>query len=162
MCLNCLLQEEMEKSDMMYPLGGSLFAYVKTRKGVVNIHLRHFAAPVHTKGGRLIATQKGVTMDAKALQRLINVQKKLKSDFQQQTEAVKSSSSPNQPKPTYSPAVTMVAATEQEFLSRGAGGGGGGGGEEGSYLQQLPESAPFYHTPHVSPSTNQPHLHKSL
>ena len=117
-----------EPTLMKYPLGESLFAYVKTRKGGVKIHLRHFATPINTKGGRLVSTQKGVTMDLKALQRLVRVQKNLKADYQQQVERLSRSPKETCPKPTYSSA------------------------ESGSFLQQAPEAAPNYFNPFAPPS----------
>eukprot|EP00916_Digyalum_oweni_P018075 GHVL01030368.1.p1 GENE.GHVL01030368.1~~GHVL01030368.1.p1 ORF type:complete len:164 (+),score=19.49 GHVL01030368.1:130-621(+) len=71
-----------------YPLGGSLFASVKTWRGAVKIHIRHYAVPTRTKGGRVVPTQRGVTLDLKKFQKLLRVQKKLKEDFHQQVSSL--------------------------------------------------------------------------
>ena len=80
----------MEESgkDMRYPLGGSLYAYVKTRKKCVSVHLRHFTEPKHTKGGKLVPSVKGLKMDLKTLNRLFRVKKQLTQEYQRQLNAV--------------------------------------------------------------------------
>ena len=80
----------MEESgkDMRYPLGGSLYAYVKTRKKCVSVHLRHFTEPKHTKGGKLVPSVKGLKMDLKTLNRLFRVKKQLTEEYQRQLNAV--------------------------------------------------------------------------
>lgn len=73
-----------ERNTMLHPLGGSLFAYVKTRQKEVKIHIRHYAEPTNTKGGRVVPTNKGVTMDYKCFQRLFKMKKNLKEEFDRQ------------------------------------------------------------------------------
>ena len=77
---------------MMYPLGEDLYAYVKTRKGCVKIHVRHFAEPKDTKGGKVMPTVKGVTMDLKKMNRLFKVKKHITEEFKTQQSVLPSQS----------------------------------------------------------------------
>ena len=69
---------------MLYSLGRDIFACVKTRGGEVKIHIRHYADPTNTKGGRVVPTQKGVALELKEFfVRLSKVQKNLAEDYNQ-------------------------------------------------------------------------------
>ena len=74
----------MTDQPTLYPLGGSLYASVKTWRRSVKIHIRHHTAPTNTKGGRVVPTQRGVTLDLKAFQRLLKVKNKLCQEYNQQ------------------------------------------------------------------------------
>lgn len=82
-------------NSALHPLGGSIFAYVKTRKEDVKIHIRHYAVPTNTMGGRVVPTGKGVTLDLKAFQRLVKIQKKLKDEYEQQSSHLMSAKDKN-------------------------------------------------------------------
>ncbi|PVD33432.1 hypothetical protein C0Q70_04688 [Pomacea canaliculata] len=77
---------DQNASSTMYPLGKDVFASVRTWKGIVKIHVRHYTAPINGKEGRRLPTQKGVAMDAQQFQNLLRVHKKLTTDYRRQTE----------------------------------------------------------------------------
>ena len=72
----------------LYPLGKNIFASVRTRKGEVKIHIRHYAVATNVKGGRVVPTQKGVSLDLKEFLRLLKIQKTLSKDYNQQMSAL--------------------------------------------------------------------------
>ena len=82
-----------QQPTMLYPLGRDIFACVKTRGGEVKIHIRHYADPTNTKGGRVVPTQKGVALELKEFfffffVRLSKVQKNLAEDYNQQMSSL--------------------------------------------------------------------------
>lgn len=77
---------DQNASSTMYPLGKDVFASVRTWKGIVKIHVRHYTAPINGKEGRRLPTQKGVAMDSQQFQNLLRVHKKLATDYRRQTE----------------------------------------------------------------------------
>lgn len=82
-----------KQASTLYPLGGNIFATVKTWRHSVKIHIRHYTAPTNTKGGRVIPTQRGVALDLKAFERMIKARKRLKMDFNTQVFALSASES---------------------------------------------------------------------
>ena len=65
-----------------------MFASVSTRKQQAQIVIRHYKKPTETKGGRVVPTQKCVSLDLKSFQRLVYIQKKLVEDYHQQTTSL--------------------------------------------------------------------------
>ena len=72
-------------SPTMIPLGSGLYATVKTWRKTVKIHIRHFVEPVNTKGGRMVPTQKGVTLHMLEFQRLLKACSLLVAEYNKQT-----------------------------------------------------------------------------
>ena len=70
--------------EKLYPLGQNVFAYVKTRKRGVKIHIREYGQPTNVKGGRVRPTRKGIALGLNQFQRLFHVQKRLAQDFDSQ------------------------------------------------------------------------------
>ena len=83
---------EQATNNMKYPIGLNVFAYVKKRNSDVKIHIRHFATSTKTKGGRVLPTQKGVTIDFKSLNRLFKIKKHLKQEFNERVKELSSQS----------------------------------------------------------------------
>lgn len=73
---------------MLFPLGENLYASVKTRRGSVKIHGRHYAVPTSTKGGKVKPTQKGVAMSLKQCERLFRVKRKLFELYHEQASSL--------------------------------------------------------------------------
>ena len=81
-----------------------MFASVSIRKQKVHIVIRHYTTPTKTKGGRVVPTQKFISLDLKSFQRLVLIQKKLTEDYHLQTaglvvSARPKSGSPDQQRP---------------------------------------------------------------
>ena len=72
-------------SPTMIPLGSGLYATVKTWRKTVKIHIRHFVEPVNTKGGRMVPTQKGVTLHMLEFQRLLKACSLLVAEYNKQS-----------------------------------------------------------------------------
>ena len=68
-----------EKSNM-YPLGGNLYASVKTYRRKGRIHIGHYAAT--TKEGRIRSTNRAVSLHGDEFARLIKVSRRLLTDYQ--------------------------------------------------------------------------------
>lgn len=81
------------KQSTVFPLGQNIFATVKTWRGQVKIRIGHYTKPTNTKGGRLIPTQRKVSLDLTAFQRLMKARSKLIFEHRQQQAAL----SPCQP-----------------------------------------------------------------
>jgi len=66
-----------------YPLGGNLFAFVKTSRKNVKIHVRHYTKRLGTTGNQavVVPTQRGVVMDLREFQQLLHAQKRLCIDY---------------------------------------------------------------------------------
>ena len=73
---------------MLFPLGENLYASVKTWRGSVKIHGRHYAVPTSTKGGKVKPTQKGVAMSLKQCERLFRVKRKLFELYHEQASSL--------------------------------------------------------------------------
>ena len=78
----------MKNPQTLYPLGRNIFASVRTRKGEVKIHIRHYAVATSIKGGRAVPTQKGVSLGLKEFLRLFKIQKNLSKDYNQQMSSL--------------------------------------------------------------------------
>lgn len=135
-------------SPVLYPLGRNIFASIKTWRKTVKVHIRHYATPTNTKGGRLVPTQRGVALDLKEFERLVKVKKKLREDYKQQLSSLPSvkqsateperkkikaqTSSLQLPMPGYSFTEDNSATCMADATWPAANTG---------YLQQLPESS---------------------
>ena len=64
-----------------FPLGESVYAYVKTRNGDTKIHIRHFVQATNTKGGSVVPSVRGVKMDLKSFIRLCKMKKNIKTEY---------------------------------------------------------------------------------
>lgn len=78
----------MKNPQTLYPLGKNIFASVRTRKGEVKIHIRHYAVATNIKGGRAVPTQKGVSLGLKEFLRLLKIQKNLAKDYNQRMSSL--------------------------------------------------------------------------
>ena len=101
----------MTERPTLYPLGRNIYASVKTWRRSVKIHIRHYAVPTNTKGGRVVPTQRGVALDLKEFQRLLEAKSKLCEEYTQLDSAL-----PPRPRPALDP-VSSRASGETEDRS---------------------------------------------
>jgi hypothetical protein len=78
------MMDSMKKEPTFYPLGRNIFASVKTWRGKVKIHVRHYA---DTKEGAVVPTQRGVIMDLQQFQTLLKAQKNICMAYHQQLDS---------------------------------------------------------------------------
>lgn len=79
--------KQPKKSTVIYPLGGCVYASVKTRGGNVKLHLVKYRFPSNTKGGRLTKSS-SFAMNMNQFQQLSLIRNTLETALAEHTEAL--------------------------------------------------------------------------
>ena len=65
----------------LFPLGGNLFASVQKRNGEVKIHIKRYCYVPNVKGGKVVPSRNGVSLDLSEFLRMTKIKQRLVTEF---------------------------------------------------------------------------------